>query len=209
HETRGRIGNAEGSRGRILPRGFRLPLRHLEIEFGGELLELPGWDRRGRERVGVYGRGRAAATGRGGAGKGEHAKGRGNNGGERCSFLVRHDVSLSDECREPDRSESRGRSQDVRINLTAMGVSRRKWFTSNGCSCTVGVWETDRMVIHSGSALARDPHGNRPPGRMSVVGHSLPIGAELGESTCLKEPTLIRHGGTPAERKCADIARNP
>src|SRR5699024_7401672 len=122
HETRGRIGNAGGSRGRVLPRGFRLPLRHLEIEFGGELLELPGWDRRGRERVGVYGRGRAAATGRGGAGKGEHAKGRGNNGGERCSFLVRHDVSLSDECREPDRSESRGRSQDVRINLAAVGV---------------------------------------------------------------------------------------
>src|SRR5699024_8446583 len=62
-------------------------------------------------------------TGRGGAGKGEHAKGRGNEGGERCSFLVRHDVSLSDECREADRSESRGRSQDVRINLAAMGVS--------------------------------------------------------------------------------------
>lgn len=67
-----------------------------------------------------------------------------------------------------------------------MGVSDPKWFTSNSCSSTVGAWEADRMVIHSG----RTPRGihitTSPSVRVSVVGHNLPIGAELGESACLK-----------------------
>ena len=65
-----------------------------------------------------------------------------------------------------------GSSQDVRINLAAVGVSRRNGSPRTAVRLQWGMGNGP-MVIHSGSALARDPHGNRPRTHV-VVGHSLP-----------------------------------